>query len=301
MGWNGTSWTELEEAETKSLGMSNISSKLFLSDLSKALRKGFHSCFSISSIFLKEGTVLPISCFDTTNKTAIIRIITILWLLRSNDCNNKYQPALWGERDIIEKKRRRHTEGKKLVKPSCGSSPLKLKVGDRIAWINENWDGHSFESTPELFNNTVPAGKNFEAILLPGDMLTITTTRPGGFHYSDTSGTAPIGMIRVEEREGDGDNQTATSTSTASIAATPGNTTVKSVTTSANTDDGILERHSYNEIPPRVEYNLSARGQELVESVIGLLQWMRKRSSSSYASANADWKQQGLDCFLDFL
>ncbi|MFL6479786.1 MAG: winged helix-turn-helix transcriptional regulator [Nitrososphaera sp.] len=41
---------------------------------------------------------------------------------------------------------------------------------------------------------------------------------------------------------------------------------------------GILERHSYNEIPPRVEYNLTAKGQELVESIIDLLQWMRKWS-----------------------
>jgi DNA-binding HxlR family transcriptional regulator len=39
---------------------------------------------------------------------------------------------------------------------------------------------------------------------------------------------------------------------------------------------GVLERHSYNEIPPRVEYNLTPKGQELVESVIDLLQWMRK-------------------------
>jgi DNA-binding HxlR family transcriptional regulator len=42
---------------------------------------------------------------------------------------------------------------------------------------------------------------------------------------------------------------------------------------------GILERHSYNEIPPRVEYRLTPKGQELVESVIDLLQWMRKWSS----------------------
>jgi DNA-binding HxlR family transcriptional regulator len=44
---------------------------------------------------------------------------------------------------------------------------------------------------------------------------------------------------------------------------------------------GILERHAYNEIPPRVEYNLTNKGQELVESVINLLQWMRKWSFSS--------------------
>lgn len=41
---------------------------------------------------------------------------------------------------------------------------------------------------------------------------------------------------------------------------------------------GILERHAYNEIPPRVEYNLTNKGQELVEAVINLLQWMRKWS-----------------------
>ena len=41
---------------------------------------------------------------------------------------------------------------------------------------------------------------------------------------------------------------------------------------------GILQRQSYNEIPPRVEYLLTPKGQELVESVISLLQWMRKWS-----------------------
>jgi DNA-binding HxlR family transcriptional regulator len=46
---------------------------------------------------------------------------------------------------------------------------------------------------------------------------------------------------------------------------------------------GILERHSYNEIPPRVEYNLTPKGQELVESIIDLLQWMRKWSLSTSA------------------
>jgi DNA-binding HxlR family transcriptional regulator len=44
---------------------------------------------------------------------------------------------------------------------------------------------------------------------------------------------------------------------------------------------GILERQSYNETPPRVEYRLTTKGQELVESIIGLLQWMRKWSSTT--------------------
>ncbi len=43
---------------------------------------------------------------------------------------------------------------------------------------------------------------------------------------------------------------------------------------------GVLERLAYNEIPPRVEYKLTSKGQELVESVIDLLQWMKKWSKS---------------------
>lgn len=42
----------------------------------------------------------------------------------------------------------------------------------------------------------------------------------------------------------------------------------------------VLERLSYNEIPPRVEYKLTNKGQELVESMINLLQWMKKWSRS---------------------
>ncbi len=42
---------------------------------------------------------------------------------------------------------------------------------------------------------------------------------------------------------------------------------------------GILNRQSFNEIPPRVEYRLTPKGQELVGSVINLLQWMRKWSN----------------------
>jgi DNA-binding HxlR family transcriptional regulator len=43
---------------------------------------------------------------------------------------------------------------------------------------------------------------------------------------------------------------------------------------------GILDRRTYNEIPPRVEYRLTGKGQELVESVMGLLQWMKKWSGA---------------------
>jgi DNA-binding HxlR family transcriptional regulator len=42
--------------------------------------------------------------------------------------------------------------------------------------------------------------------------------------------------------------------------------------------DGILERQAYNEIPPRVEYKMTEKGQELVESILNLLEWMIKWS-----------------------
>ena len=42
--------------------------------------------------------------------------------------------------------------------------------------------------------------------------------------------------------------------------------------------DGILERQTYNEIPPRVEYKMTKKGQELVESILNLIQWMIKWS-----------------------
>ena len=47
---------------------------------------------------------------------------------------------------------------------------------------------------------------------------------------------------------------------------------------------GILERKAYNEIPPRVKYKLTIKGQELVESIVDLLQWMRKWSHSKQSS-----------------
>jgi DNA-binding HxlR family transcriptional regulator len=42
--------------------------------------------------------------------------------------------------------------------------------------------------------------------------------------------------------------------------------------------DGILERYAYNEIPPKVEYKLTKKGQELVESIFNLIHWMIKWS-----------------------
>jgi DNA-binding HxlR family transcriptional regulator len=43
--------------------------------------------------------------------------------------------------------------------------------------------------------------------------------------------------------------------------------------------NGILHRQAFNDIPPPVEYRLTTKGQELTESTIDLLQWMRKWSN----------------------
>jgi DNA-binding HxlR family transcriptional regulator len=57
---------------------------------------------------------------------------------------------------------------------------------------------------------------------------------------------------------------------------------------------GILERHSYKEIPPRVEYQLTAKGQELVESMIALLQWMRKWSAAKQVNTGKSQNRLGI-------
>ena len=42
--------------------------------------------------------------------------------------------------------------------------------------------------------------------------------------------------------------------------------------------ENILERQTFAEIPPRVEYKLTKKGQELVVSIGNLLEWMQKWS-----------------------
>lgn len=39
--------------------------------------------------------------------------------------------------------------------------------------------------------------------------------------------------------------------------------------------DGMLTRHVYAEVPPRVEYELTALGKGLMEPVRGLVSWLR--------------------------
>jgi DNA-binding HxlR family transcriptional regulator len=38
--------------------------------------------------------------------------------------------------------------------------------------------------------------------------------------------------------------------------------------------EGILTRTAYNEIPPRVEYSITQKGQSLVDALLPLIQWI---------------------------
>ena len=42
--------------------------------------------------------------------------------------------------------------------------------------------------------------------------------------------------------------------------------------------EGILERETFAEVPPRVEYKLTKKGQDLIESITSLLEWMKRWS-----------------------
>ena len=42
--------------------------------------------------------------------------------------------------------------------------------------------------------------------------------------------------------------------------------------------DGLVERTSYPEVPPRVEYSLTELGGELMERMLPLVQWVAQRA-----------------------
>lgn len=44
-------------------------------------------------------------------------------------------------------------------------------------------------------------------------------------------------------------------------------------------DDGLLERRSFDEVPPRVEYSLTPRGRELETRLQPLLEWAAETDS----------------------
>jgi DNA-binding HxlR family transcriptional regulator len=42
--------------------------------------------------------------------------------------------------------------------------------------------------------------------------------------------------------------------------------------------EGIIERHAFAEIPPRVEYSLTKDGEELRKAMMPLMEWVHSRT-----------------------
>jgi DNA-binding HxlR family transcriptional regulator len=60
--------------------------------------------------------------------------------------------------------------------------------------------------------------------------------------------------------------------------------------------DGILNRTAYNEIPPRVEYSMTEKGQSLALAVEPLTRWMIQWTNSNRTSAK-DAERPNCACF----
>ena len=45
-----------------------------------------------------------------------------------------------------------------------------------------------------------------------------------------------------------------------------------------NSSTTVIGIETFAEVPPRVEYKLTKKGQELIESITDLLEWMKKWS-----------------------
>lgn len=59
--------------------------------------------------------------------------------------------------------------------------------------------------------------------------------------------------------------------------------TVLSDTLEALQDEKMVKRKSFAEIPPRVEYSLTADGKELREAIIPLVKWAAKRDTHTHS------------------
>lgn len=56
--------------------------------------------------------------------------------------------------------------------------------------------------------------------------------------------------------------------------------------------EGLIARHAYNEIPPRVEYELTDEGKNLREAIIPLLKWAVAREGTVVVNCSCTLMQQ---------
>jgi plastocyanin len=76
------------------------------------------------------------------------------------------------------------------------ANPVRIKVGDTVTWINEDWQGHVIQSPPQGMVE-VSSGLTFSSFIPAGDTFSCTFTKPGGFHYADTPDTDMAGTVIV--------------------------------------------------------------------------------------------------------
>lgn len=69
--------------------------------------------------------------------------------------------------------------------------------------------------------------------------------------------------------------------------------TVLAATLKELADDGIIKRTQYNEIPPRVEYQLSDKGESVIPILLGICSW-----SGSYCKE--DIEANSICCKCDY-
>jgi DNA-binding HxlR family transcriptional regulator len=59
--------------------------------------------------------------------------------------------------------------------------------------------------------------------------------------------------------------------------------------------EGILTRTAYNEIPPRVEYSITEKGQSLAEATMPLIRWIMQVNGGTFSISNSHCCEK-LDC-----
>jgi len=106
--------------------------------------------------------------------------------------------------DIVIPRGFEASSGSATIQPDV----LRIKVGDSVRWVNEDWNSFSLMSPPYVGGGSnvtlsdlalILDGSNFEEYIEPGKTLSIQFTRPGGFHYGSSFGSNVAGTIIVEE------------------------------------------------------------------------------------------------------